>query len=484
MKIKRNRYYNKFEPFIIFIKVDEGCNLKCGFCYQNEKENFKLDTEEKIQKCIKNLDAGISKFFSLIKDSDYEYSQLYICFFGGEPTLNPKAINSICNHLLKKYETNERNRFRLTYTTNGIIFNEEIKEILKKMKSVNENSVKIMISTDNNKEVYDKNRILLGKDESGFEIVQKNILEYKKVLQELNGDEYKDSVVLSTVFTTPKEINNHLENIFIDHRNISKIEKFLYNMNTQSNEYIESCNKFLENQYLNLINNAKKETKESDIEEILKVIFPIKDPEFTMSECQKLYTIDGNGDINWCNKHRNFEKENISKNKMREYIFNQNIDNSHFDCVKEKFKRGELTKNSLQKRAWECLLSKFDINMPIAKVNILFEEVKHDNIYHFIKYMLGSTNSKEKIIYIKNPTEKIEELCKKYEIKIFDKKIKSNVENIFYLDSIGNLYYDEFLKNDETAILTNIKEKHFMWIHTPTLLNSVNKYFYKKLEKE
>lgn len=481
-KINRSRYYNKFEPFIIFIKVDEGCNLKCSFCYQKTKQNFRLDTVEKLQKCVKNLDVGISKFLSLIKNPDYEYSQLYICFFGGEPTLNTEAINNTCDYLLEKYKANERNRFRLTYTTNGIIFNEKIKKTLKKMKSVNENHVKIMISTDNSKEVYDKNRKLLDTNKSGFEIVQKNILEYKKFLQRLNEGDYVDSVELSTVFATPEEINNNLENILVNHQNISRMNKFLYDINAQSDKYIEASNKFLENYYLNLINNVKKETKESALEEVFKVIFPIKDHKFSMSECQKLYTIDGNGDINWCNKHRNFGDKIISQKKMQKYIFNKKIDNSHFSCVDEKFKRGELTKNTLQKKAWECLISKFDMNVPIVKINILFEEEKHENIVHFIKYMLGSTISNEKIIYIKSPSKKIIELCKKYKIEISDKKLESDIENIFYLDSLGDLYYDEVFKTNKKMALTNIREKHFMWIHTPTLLGSLNEYFYKKLK--
>ena len=60
--IKRSRYYNKFEPFVLFIKVDESCNLRCEFCYQKAKKPFRLDTEEKFKRCFQNLDAGIDKF--------------------------------------------------------------------------------------------------------------------------------------------------------------------------------------------------------------------------------------------------------------------------------------------------------------------------------------------------------------------------------------------------------------------------------------
>ena len=103
--IKRSRYYNKFEPFILFIKVDESCNLRCEFCYQKAKKPFRLDTEEKFKRCFQNLDAGIDKFLKYTQTPDYEYSQLCICFFGGEPTLNTEAINKICDHILNNYSS-------------------------------------------------------------------------------------------------------------------------------------------------------------------------------------------------------------------------------------------------------------------------------------------------------------------------------------------------------------------------------------------
>ena len=129
---------------------------------------------------------------------------------------------------------------------------------------------------------------------------------------------------------------------------------------------------------------------------------------------------------------------------------------------------------------WAKLISKFDMNVPIARVNIEFNE-GHKNIYHFIKYMIGSTNSDERAIYIKNPDEQVISICKEYDIKILNEKLASDTENTFYIDQEGNLFFDEIFKDNKDMILTNLKEKHFMWVHTPTLLNSVNKYFLEKL---
>ena len=81
----------------------------------------------------------------------------------------------------------------------------------------------------------------------------------------------------------------------------------------------------------------------------------------------------------------------------------------------------------------------------------------------------------------KNPDEQVISICKEYDIKILNEKLASDTENTFYIDQEGNLFFDEIFKDNKDMILTNLKEKHFMWVHTPTLLNSVNKYFLEKL---
>ena len=82
--------------------------------------------------------------------------------------------------------------------------------------------------------------------------------------------------------------------------------------------------------------------------------------------------------------------------------------------------------------------------------------------------MIGSTNSDERAIYIKNPDEQVISICKEYDIKILNEKLASDTENTFYIDQEGNLFFDEIFKDNKDMILTNLKEKHFMWVHTPT----------------
>lgn len=478
--IKRVRYYNKFLPLVLFIKVDENCNLRCNFCYQTKKENNRMDTEEKFKRCFENVDLAINKFLKFTNNEDYELSQLCICFFGGEPTLNPEAIRKICNHIKNNYSLEARNKIGLTYTTNGILLNDDIKDALRVMKSVNDLNVTVMISTDNDKEVYDKNRHLVGSDKSGYEIVKENIKKYKEYLKELNGFYYKKDITIATVLADEKQLLNNPMVLQNEYKDILRRGKLLYSEGTGiSDKYVKASKEFLRKAYTALIENCTKEKKEEALEEIISSVFQLYDKDIYLTECQSISTIDSNGDINWCNKHKNFEDEILSQDKMKKYMFNPSVENSHFRCVKEKFRNGDMTKNKLQPEMWEKLISRFDINVPISKVNIHFLEEKL--IYNFIKYMIGSTEVEEREVYITNPSEKVVNLCKEFDIKISKQPIKSDIENTFYVDQEGNLFFDEIFKDDKDMILTNLKEKHFMWIHTPTLLISINKYFSEKL---
>lgn len=480
-KINRYRYYEKFHRFLLFIKVDENCNLQCSFCYQGEKEQFRIDNEKVLKKCLFNLDYGIRKFLSLAATEDFEYSSLSICFFGGEPTLNLWAINKICDHIIKTYTLKERNKLNITYTSNGIIFNEDVKNTLRKMKEVNDKPTTVLISTDNDKEVYDKNRKLVGKEESGFDIVQRNIKLYKEFLSILNNGNEENNVRIATVLATSEQIYKspmYIKNKFKD---IIRSSKFLYVLDKEDKGYIPAGQKFLQKAYSYLIEQCTLENKEKGIEEIVNTVFPLNDKTIGYDECSSTCTIGGNGEVNWCNKHKYFDKEILSQNAMREYIFNREVDNSHFSCKKNKFSNGEQIKDKITNEAWKQMIARFDPNVPIIKLNINKNFNKEIALYNFIKYMIGSTDVETREIYISNPSEKIINLCKEFDVKISKQPIKNDIENTFYIDQEGNLFFDEIFKDDKDMILTDLKEKHFMWIHTPTLLNSVNKYFLEKL---
>lgn len=484
--IDRNEYYDKFMNFIVFIKVDENCNLDCSFCYQGKKNQKRIDTEEKLQNCFLNLDFGIDRFLDIKKQERYEHATLTICFFGGEATLNPWAISKICDHLKEKYSKEERNSFFLTLTSNGLIFDETIKNIFREMKTVSDIPVSILISTDNDKEVYDKNRKYKDGKESGFEIVQKHIKEYQAFLRELNDIPNGDFVKTSTVLATTEQLKNIPELINSSFKDINRRGKLLYELPNQEHDYVEEAKKFLLKSYGYLINKLSKEDKQNTLNVVIEAIWQMKGKgEF--HECTHLYAIDGDGNTNWCNKVKGFEgKDEITQEELRDLaIFNYKTDNSHFRCYKLKMEGGDLCKNVIRPQLWEQTVAIFDPTIPFNVLEIsdefdIYKNEKH--LYDFVKYMVGSTKGKKAIITNLILTDKIKHLCKELEIELMQEN-KFTSKNIFYIDKLGNVFFDKMLSDNKDLILTNVLEKHFMWIHTPTMLNSINEYFRTRLNK-
>lgn len=479
--INRYDWYKKFQNFLIFIKVDENCNLRCSFCYQHKKKQNRIDNEEKLNNCMKNLCLGIDKFIKIRNSDEYEKSKLNICFFGGEPTLNTWAIENIALRLKETYNKDILNKISFSMTTNGILFNDDVKNALTLVKSINDIPLCIMISSDNSKEVYDKNRKLVNSNKSGFEIVQENIKKYREFLNQINGYEDDTFVSISTVLATPEQLRTSPDLIQEKYKDINRSGKILYDLGHQSKEYIEESKIFLFNAYSNIISDCNKHNKDESISVAMESVWQLgKDDKFT--ECKSLYAIDGNGDVNWCNKIKNFENEVLTQDEMRDIaIFNPNTDNSHFKCVKDKLLGGKVCKDIIRPILWEYMISKFDPNVPIQKLNVYIKPDK--NVYNFIKYMICGTNCNDKEIYIENPSIEIIDLCRNENITILDKEINYEYQNVFCLDKNYNLFFDKILSCDDNFILTNAKEKHFMWIHTPTMLNSINAFYKEKIKK-
>lgn len=487
--VNRYEYYDKFGDFIVFIKVDENCNLDCSFCYQGKKNQRRIDTEEKLKNCFKNLDFGIDRFFEIKKRERYEYATLTICFFGGEATLNPWGISKICEHLKEKYSKEQRDSFFLTITTNGIIFDENIREIFRTMKSVSSLPVKVLISSDNTKEVYDKNRKYKDGKESGFEIVQRHIREYKDFLCELNGDSEGEYVDVATVLATTEQLKNSPDLIKEQYKEINKRGKLLYELSHQEHDYVEESKRFLLKAYGYLIDKLTKENKLKSIDNIMKAVWSLKG-EREFHECTHLYAIDGDGNVNWCNKIRGFEgRDDITQDELRDLaIFNPNADNSHFKCYKLKVEGGDVCKNKIRPELWRRTLTKFNPNIPILmlKISDNLDIVKHEKrIYDFIKYIIGSSKGERIIFSNLEFNDKFQKLFEELEITVKKQLKGTNIPNIdiFYLSENGDLFFNEMLKGNEEYVLTNVFERHFMWIHTPTFLKSVNYFFYKKIKE-
>lgn len=126
--------------FIIWIT--RQCNLKCTYCYENDKQNLRMNDEiiESTQKFITNY---IQK--NNVKRCD-------IHFHGGEPLLEFPVIKKF----VKYFNTIEACEIDYSITTNGTLLTPEICDFLMKYFTT------VSISIDGEKETHDSQRITIN----------------------------------------------------------------------------------------------------------------------------------------------------------------------------------------------------------------------------------------------------------------------------------------------------------------------------------
>jgi len=91
----------------LYISVTNRCNLNCEYCYDKK-------SQPPFQEPV-DMDVDlVAKIFKTIKDPDYVF------VLGGEPLLNPSAIEAAINHCPS----------RVGVSTNGHILNENVKKLL------------------------------------------------------------------------------------------------------------------------------------------------------------------------------------------------------------------------------------------------------------------------------------------------------------------------------------------------------------------
>ncbi len=129
----------------IDLLISEGCNLACKYCYvKNGQYQGKSD--------LMSVDIGKKAVDFLIKKSG-DRSDLFLCFFGGEPLLNFEVLKEVVAYALEKGKVNNK-MFHFTMTTNGILLTKEIVGFIAK------HGFKVTISIDGDKHSHNINRPL------------------------------------------------------------------------------------------------------------------------------------------------------------------------------------------------------------------------------------------------------------------------------------------------------------------------------------
>ncbi|MGS2780137.1 thioether cross-link-forming SCIFF peptide maturase [Robertmurraya sp. GLU-23] len=123
--------------------VAHTCNLSCDYCFASQGK-YNGD------RAIMSFDVGKGAIDFLLENSGHHHN-LDIDFFGGEPLMAWNVVKQIVSYARSK-EKEYHKKFRFTFTTNGMLLNEEVTEFL------NEEMDNVVLSLDGRKEVHDRLR--------------------------------------------------------------------------------------------------------------------------------------------------------------------------------------------------------------------------------------------------------------------------------------------------------------------------------------
>lgn len=139
----------------ITIQITNQCNLRCSYCYEHNKScgSMNINTAKKIIDTILDMYDADTDFIG-------KYSKgLVLDFIGGEPLLEAKLIENICDYYFD--ECLRRNIplapfTRFSFATNGLLwFTEDAQHLFKKYHDF----ISLTVSIDGIQELHDKYRI-------------------------------------------------------------------------------------------------------------------------------------------------------------------------------------------------------------------------------------------------------------------------------------------------------------------------------------
>ncbi|AGK53706.1 thioether cross-link-forming SCIFF peptide maturase [Bacillus sp. 1NLA3E] len=123
--------------------VAHTCNLSCEYCFASQGK-YNGD------RAIMTFEVGKRAIDYLLENSGH-HRNLDIDFFGGEPLMAWNVVKQIVAYARSK-ETEYKKTFRFTFTTNGMLLNDEVTEFL------NKEMYNVVLSLDGRKEVHDRLR--------------------------------------------------------------------------------------------------------------------------------------------------------------------------------------------------------------------------------------------------------------------------------------------------------------------------------------
>ena len=256
--IIKNENYNEIQFQVLKINTVNYCNLRCKYCYANE------GTYNKIKNAISTKEISmLSKLEPYLKDLKV------ITFFGGEPFLNPNAIEAIC----EKYK--ERDIVFLAQT-NGTLFNERTINLIRKY------NIRCTLSVDGNKQINDAFRVF--KDGRGtFDTIYEGFEKVKEHIISIEGTRADFSIETNDIYKELYELF-HIRSI--------KVVDDQGQMEHQSNKELKPYEDFN-----NLFDDIQKDTLASNL---LVSFFSHHKSNFFCNAGNKTLHLDSDGKLYPC----------------------------------------------------------------------------------------------------------------------------------------------------------------------------------------
>jgi len=153
------------------LHVAHTCNLNCSYCFASQGK-YQGD------RALMTFDVGKQAFDFLIANSGTR-KNLEVDFFGGEPMMNFDVVKELVAYA-RSIEKEHNKNFRFTFTTNGVLLDEDVMDFL------NKEMVNVVLSLDGRKEVNDHFRKNYA-GEGSYDII---VPKFQRLVEKREGKDY------------------------------------------------------------------------------------------------------------------------------------------------------------------------------------------------------------------------------------------------------------------------------------------------------
>ncbi|MBQ6876297.1 MAG: thioether cross-link-forming SCIFF peptide maturase [Lachnospiraceae bacterium] len=153
------------------LHVAHTCNLNCAYCFASQGKY-------QGERAIMSLEVGKRALDFLIENSKGRRN-LEVDFFGGEPMMNFDMVKELVAYAREREKEAKKN-FRFTFTTNGVLIDDEMIDF------VNREMSNVVLSLDGRKEIHDRYRV----DYAGNGSWEKIVPKFQKLVEARGNKNY------------------------------------------------------------------------------------------------------------------------------------------------------------------------------------------------------------------------------------------------------------------------------------------------------